>query len=169
MGPPKRRRRIGGSEARTTGISRPGFARLAASHHMRPFSLVLLVFLLTACGTNEEPADIRQGRTVYGGLCGACHGARGEGNGGPPLANLTENWPECKDQITWIELGSDGWRLHEGATYGAMMKPVEGGMPAYSNVLDPRQIQQVAAFTRTEYSDQDVGDALRACGLDRVP
>ena len=136
---------------------------------VKPCLLVLLFLTLLACGSAEESPDIRQGRSVYGGLCGSCHGARGEGMGGPALDNLIENWPSCSSQISWIELGSEAWLIHEGATYGAEMKPVEGGMPGYADVLGHEEIQQIAAFTRAEYSGEDVEDALRSCGLDSAP
>ena len=133
---------------------------------MRVLSLVLLLSISIACGSAEESPDLRRGRAVYEGLCSSCHGPDGEGMGGPPLTNLVDNWPDCSSQISWVELGSEEWQLQEGATYGATMKPVEGGMPGYIDVLDAEQIKQVVAFTRAEYSDQDVEVALESCGLD---
>lgn len=112
---------------------------------------------------------MQQGQRIYGALCSSCHGDRGEGLGGPTLANLMEDWPRCSDQISWIQLGSEGWRTHAGETYGAKMKSVEGGMPAYANVLKPEEIQQVSAFIRVEYSGEDVEYALGNCGLGPAP
>ncbi|MEA2057827.1 MAG: cytochrome c [Actinomycetota bacterium] len=135
---------------------------------MRPRTLlpvVLLVLAGSAC-SSEPDTPLAEGKTVYADICSACHGASGEGGVGPALEEVATTWPTCTEQIEWITLGSDGWKEANGNTYGATNKPVEGGMPAQSSVLDPAQIASVAAFERTTYGGVPEATTLTECGLD---
>ena len=84
---------------------------------------------------------------------------------GPALSAVTETWPSCADQVTWISIGSDGWRAGFGDTYGASDKPVLGGMPAHADRFSPEEIAAVAAFERITYGGAETAGTLADCGL----
>jgi mono/diheme cytochrome c family protein len=81
------------------------------------------------------------------------------------LATVTVTWPDCLDHIRWVTLGSEGWRVEVGGTYGATAKPVQGGMPAHRDTLTPEQIAAVAAFERITYGGAAAAETLAACGV----
>jgi len=120
--------------------------------------------ILVACGGGGGD-PIRQGRGVYGDACSACHGDAGQGGVGPILAAVRETFPSCSDQIEWVALGSDGWRATHGDTYGATAKPVQGGMPAHAEALEPDEIAAVVAFERVRYGGGESASVLADCGL----
>ena len=66
---------------------------------------------------------------------------------GPTFQNsvLGKDWPDFKDQIRWVSLGSAGW---PDATYGANNKPKKGGMPGWATQLTPLQIAEVVRYER---------------------
>lgn len=134
---------------------------------MQPRALLLVALLVIAGSACSSRADgpLADGKSVYADVCSACHGASGEGGVGPALDDVATTWPTCAEQIEWIVLGSDGWKEANGGTYGATGKSVEGGMPAQSGSLEPRQIASVAAFERTTYGDIPAAEALSECGL----
>lgn len=132
-------------------------------------AVLALILALTACGNGDDSADpdvLREGRSIYGDACSACHGNRGAGGVGPSLESVTETWPECETQVEWITLGSEGWQSAHGDTYGAADKPVAGGMPAQADRLTDAEIRLVAAFERVEYAGQEREAALADCGID---
>ncbi len=92
-----------------------------------------------------------------------CHGATGDGDTGPSLENVVETWPLCSDQVEWIAIGSEGWRTQHGDTYGAVAKPVTGGMPAHQDRLTLEELRLVAAYERAEYGGLDPEAALTQC------
>lgn len=100
---------------------------------------------------------------MYANVCSACHGAAGQGGVGPELAAVTETFPLCADQIEWIALGSDEWKRSRGDTYGALDKPVAGGMPGHAKVLTPQEIASVAAWERSTYGGTSEETAIDQC------
>ena len=57
-----------------------------------------------------QPADtpIALGQEIYKG-CATCHGADGGGVSGPALTAVLETWPDYRDHMAWVRLGSSGW------------------------------------------------------------
>jgi mono/diheme cytochrome c family protein len=83
---------------------------------------------------------LTEGRLIYLGRCATCHGSDGRGDGpiaadllGPPVGNLTDN----------------NWK-HGDRPYQVMSVIREGvpntRMTGWSSVLDPSQVQAVAAY-----------------------
>lgn len=132
----------------------------------RPAFALLLVLLVAACSSGGEPDAIRQGRSIYGDTCSVCHGDSGQGGVGPSLDSVVEIWPDCADQIRWIELGSEGWKLEVGNSYGATGEVIEGVMPGQAENLSTEEIAIVAAFERHAYGGSTAEAALTACGVD---
>lgn len=130
-----------------------------------PLFVATVLLAAAACGGSSQPEAIREGRTIYGNVCSACHGNAGGGGIGPGLATVTETWPDCSDHVEWVGLGSDGWKAEHGDTYGATNKPVNGGMPAHADSLTLDQRRAVAAWERSQYGDVSVEVALQDCGL----
>lgn len=120
-------------------------------------------------GGAEAASFLAIGEEVYGvgAQCGSCHGSNGQGGTGPAMSGgaVLETWPSCEDQITWIELGSNGWSVDFGGTYGAQDKPVQGGMPGFQADLSEEEIRAVAAFERIRFGGAPVEETLSACGL----
>ncbi len=127
---------------------------------------LLLTFVLGGCGagTNENDPFVA-GRSIYGDICSACHGNSGQGGVGPDLSAVTETFPDCRDQMKWITLGSDGWKASVGTSYGANAKPVKGGMQPMADQLTENEIAQVAAFERTQFGGSPREAAQKDCGI----
>lgn len=126
----------------------------------------LLLLSVVACGGEGQSAPIREGRGIYANHCSTCHGASGQGDVGPSFATVTETWPSCIDHLEWIALGSDGWRVAHGDTYGATDKPVTGGMPAHEDKLTLEERRLVAAYERSVYGGEEEAAALAECGVE---
>lgn len=120
-------------------------------------------------GGAEAAAFLALGQEIYGagGQCASCHGNNGQGGTGPAMAGgaVLVTWPGCDDHVEWIALGSDGWSVARGSTYGAQDKPVQGGMPAFAEDLTDEEIRAVTAFERIRFGGADVEETLTACGL----
>ena len=129
-------------------------------------SAIILALVLTACASPETGTALKEGRSVYGNICSACHGNAGQGGAGPSLESVTETFPACNDQIEWITLGSDQWAKTYGGTYGALEVAVKGGMPSHADALTPAQIAAVAAFERSAYGGLDERTAIEQCGVE---
>lgn len=120
-------------------------------------------------GGAEAVALLAVGQEVYasGAQCGSCHGTNGQGGTGPAMSGgaVLETWPSCEDQVKWIALGSNGWSVDVGSTYGAQSKPVQGGMPAFAGDLTDEEIRAVTAFERIRFGGAPAEETLVACGL----
>lgn len=126
----------------------------------------MVALLLAGCSGGEaQPEILKEGRSVYGDVCSVCHGNRGQGGIGPSLDTLVATFPDCRDQIRWVELGSEGWKAEVGETYGAGDTPITGVMPGHADRLTPEQIAAVSAFERSAYAEVDQDEALADCGL----
>ena len=115
---------------------------------------------------------IALGALEYAG-CAACHGATGGGGVGPALNTVRTTWPDYRDHMVWVRLGSAGWPT---ATYGAQGKPKIGGMPAHTSLSDV-QLAQVVLYERATFgglkpTDKEYTDleaiALGTTTLDKV-
>jgi mono/diheme cytochrome c family protein len=121
-----------------------------------PALVLLPVWAFIYTNTLEEPSasatgPLATGKTIFT-KCASCHGANGEGGVGPSFQNgeLAKNWPDFKEQIKWVSLGSQGW---PGSTYGAENHPKKGGMPGWSKEvtggsLSPLEIAMVVRYER---------------------
>jgi len=116
-----------------------------------PALMLLPLWAFIYANTLEKPAaattgPLAEGATIYQN-CASCHGGSGEGGVGPTFQNgvLAKDWPNFKDQIRWVSLGSTGF---PGDTYGAQNKPKKGGMPAWTGTLTPLQIAEVVRYER---------------------
>jgi len=127
---------------------------------------MLVAALLAACGGTSAPrSPLDQGRSIYGNVCSACHGSRGDGGTGPSLHDVLGTFPSCADQIEWVTLGSKRWQETHGETYGATNKPVNGGMPSHEASLSADEIARVVAFERITYGGGVEEGVLRDCGV----
>ena len=126
---------------------------------------VAFLVLVAGCSGGSDSDALREGRSVYGDVCSACHGSAGQGGVGPALSSVLDTWPDCDDHIEWITLGSEGWRSSHGDTYGAGDRPLKGGMPAQGDALTQDEIRLVAAFQRVTYGGQPRDEALADCGI----
>jgi cytochrome c6 len=72
------------------------------------------------------------GAALFAKNCARCHGADGGGGLGPQLSNgqVKKDFPNASDEVAFVTQGKDG-------------------MPSFGDVLSPKAIQQVVAYTRT--------------------
>jgi mono/diheme cytochrome c family protein len=131
-------------------------------------AVIALALILSACASANADIPLKEGRTVYGNVCSACHGNTGQGGVGPALAGVSETFPSCATHIEWITLGSVAWEQEHGETYGALNKPVAGGMPGHASNLTPEQIAAVAAWERSTYAKVSEETAIDDCGVKPV-
>lgn len=133
-------------------------------------ALLMLALLASACGDSAATSGpLGDGKKVYGAICSACHGSRGQGGTGPQLDKVTETFPTCAEQQKWITLGSEGWKETVGDTYGAPSKPVAGGMPTLGEALTTHEIAAAAVYERVEFGGVEEDAALVDCGFTVTP
>ena len=78
-------------------------------------------------------ASTSPGAAVFAASCAGCHGADGGGGVGPQLAGrVVDRFPDVADQVAVVTNG-------------------RGGMPSFKGRLTPKQIDQVVAYTRTDF------------------
>jgi cytochrome c oxidase cbb3-type subunit 3 len=92
----------------------------------------------------QDPAMLKDGRTLFLARCVQCHADRGQGNIGP---NLTDDH--------WIYGSARLMDLFEIVSDGRTQK----GMPMWSRILSPVEIAQVAAYVGTLRNTQVAGKA----------
>jgi mono/diheme cytochrome c family protein len=104
-----------------------------------------------------ELTPVEEGGVVYqAAACSGCHGAGGAGSASvPALTGVLETWPDYRDQMMWVRLGSTGWSEYAN-TYGATDKPVAGGMPAHAG-LDDQELALVVLYERVEFGGLEEG------------
>ncbi|MBM3739552.1 MAG: c-type cytochrome [Acidobacteria bacterium] len=85
----------------------------------------------TSANPHTTPADIEQGRKLYGGRCAGCHGPTGDGGKGANLAQ--PQLPRAMDDLS----------LYRVVRYGIP----DTEMPA--TLLAPREVWQICAFVRS--------------------
>jgi mono/diheme cytochrome c family protein len=110
-------------------------------------------------GTLEPPPAAESdplvlGAELFSSSCASCHGGQGGGGVGPQLSDgaVLETWPDFKDHIEWVTLGSAGWPED---TYGAQGKPKKGGMPSFEGVLTEEEIALIVRYEREELGGGD--------------
>jgi mono/diheme cytochrome c family protein len=101
--------------------------------------------------TNLTPAQI--GAQVYTSSCASCHGARGEGGVGPPLAGgeSKKTFPNEPDHVTWVREGSapkKGQPYGDPGREGGPRIATTGGMPGFGGQLTDAQISAVVMHER---------------------
>jgi mono/diheme cytochrome c family protein len=105
------------------------------------------VFQATLQPPPQAPSTpIALGEQEYAG-CASCHGATGGGGVGPALAGVRTTWPDYRDHMVWVRLGSAGWPTD---TYGATDKPKIGGMPPHPDLTDA-QLAEVVLYERATF------------------
>ena len=113
------------------------FARVVnAIELLTAVGVVVVVIFLFA----NEPGSARargsgargSGAQIFQSNCATCHGANGEGGGGPKLAGgvVVTDFPYEPNQIAFVAQGRDG-------------------MPGFGGTLSPAQLRQVVDYTRT--------------------
>jgi mono/diheme cytochrome c family protein len=95
---------------------------------------------------------IALGEELYRG-CASCHGATGGGGVGPALTTVRETWPDYRDHMMWVRLGSAGWPID---TYGAQAKPKVGGMPQHD--FSDAELAQVVLYERATFGGLEPTD-----------
>jgi mono/diheme cytochrome c family protein len=109
--------------------------------------------------------DLYAGNVTPAANCAGCHGASGQGSGNfPSLTGVLTTFGSCEDHVTWVTLGSDGWRSQFGGTYGDTNKTIGGGMPPHASLTD-EQLRSVAAFERVRFGGANPEETLADCGL----
>lgn len=110
-------------------------------------------------GTLEPPPEgendpLVLGEEVYGS-CASCHQANGQGTAAVPgLTDVLATWPDYRDHMMWVRLGSAGW---PGDTYGANDQPKRGGMPEHPALSD-EELAQVVLYERAEFGGEQEAD-----------
>jgi mono/diheme cytochrome c family protein len=118
-----------------------------------PVLVSLPLWLFIYANTLVKPSEsaegpLAEGKTLYVTNCSACHGVSGEGGVGPSFQNgaVVQTWPNFKDHIVWVHVGSAGW---PGDTYGAQNKPKGTGvMPAFNGTLTDEEIALIVRYER---------------------
>ena len=151
---------------------------VAAAHARRKIpwwaagTLMLLpIWAIAYVGTLERPPQqttgiLATGSHVYEARCASCHGATGGGGSGYALADgeVLATFPTAAAHIQWVVIGSDGVGL--GNQYGdpARGRVVEGGMPAWGDVLTVEELIGVVLHERARLSgsndDADLAQAI---------
>ena len=151
---------------------------VAAAHARRKIpwwaagTLMLLpIWAIAYVGTLERPPKqttgvLATGSHVFEARCASCHGATGGGGSGYALADgeVLATFPTAAAHILWVATGSDGVGL--GNPYGdqARGRIVEGGMPAWGDVLTVEEIIGVVLHERARLSgstdDADLAQAI---------
>ncbi|MEO7572434.1 MAG: cytochrome c [Acidimicrobiales bacterium] len=99
------------------------------------------------------PADAG-GEIYVSSACAGCHQAGGGGSAAvPALTEVLVDWPDFRDQMMWVRLGSTGWQEYSD-TYGANAKPSQGGMPAHPSLTD-QELAEVILYERVQFGEME--------------
>ena len=133
--------------------------------------LLLPIWAIAYVGTLERPPKqatgvLATGSHVFEARCASCHGATGGGGSGYALADgeVLGTFPTAAAHIQWVATGSDGVGL--GNPYGdpGRGRVVEGGMPAWADVLTTEEVIGVVLHERARLSgsteDADLAQAI---------
>jgi mono/diheme cytochrome c family protein len=103
-----------------------------------------------------ELTPVEEGGVIYtAAACSGCHGGGGAGNASvPALTEVLETWPDYRDQMMWVRLGSNGWEEFSD-TYGAPAKPINGGMPPHT--LSDQELALVVLYERVQFGELEEG------------
>lgn len=102
-----------------------------------------------------ELTPVDAGGEIYvSSACAGCHGAGGAGSASvPALTDVIEVWPDFRDQMMWVRLGSTGWQEYSD-TYGANEQPIGGGMPAHL-ILTDQELAEVVLYERVQFGEME--------------
>ena len=133
--------------------------------------LLLPIWAISYVGTLERPPReatgvLAAGSHAYEVRCASCHGTTGGGGSGYALADgeVLATFPTAAAHIMWVATGSDGVGL--GNSYGAPGRGriVEGGMPAWGDVLTAEELIGVVLHERVRLSgsaeDAELAEAI---------
>ena len=100
-----------------------------------------------------ELTPVDAGGEIYvSSACSGCHQAGGGGSAAvPALTEVVVDWPDFRDQMMWVRLGSTGWQEYSD-TYGATDKPSQGGMPAHPALTD-QELAEVILYERVQFGE----------------
>ena len=101
---------------------------------------------------SKELTPVDAGGQIYvSSACVSCHQADGGGSSAvPALTGVLKTWPDYRDQMAWVRIGSTGWGTYS-TTYGATNKPIGGGgMPNFPALTD-QQLAQVILYERVQF------------------
>jgi mono/diheme cytochrome c family protein len=100
-----------------------------------------------------EGDPVALGGEIFAAQCAACHGGDGGGGVAPALDQVVAHFPDFRDQMMWVRLGSTGW---PGDTYGTDL-PKRGGMPGFAALTDA-ELAKVVLYTRVTHAGLDPAD-----------
>ena len=111
------------------------------------------VYMLTLDKPTNKNSPLVIGNTVYNTMgCSGCHGASGGGTGNIPAltgnTSVLKEFPDPADQVTWVALGSAGYKAKNIPTLPGGL-PVVAGMPAWETSLTPDQLMAVVLHERS--------------------
>lgn len=136
--------------------------------------LLLPIWAVTYVGTLERVTGevtgiLANGAEVYERRCSSCHGATGGGGAGHQLSDgeVIITFPHLEDHVVWVVKGSDGFGV--GNPYGdpEQGRIVEGGMPAFGDVLTADELIGAILHERTRFGESKE-DGLLAETLDHA-
>ena len=121
------------------------------------------VYMLTLdTPTPTELGAYEAGAEVYNNKgCSGCHGGVGAGNGNNPAligpTGATKVFTVPANQITWIALGSAGYKEAGLETYGDadVVLPIGGGMPGWIDSLTAEEIMDAVLHERSALNDEE--------------
>ena len=123
-----------------------------------PVLVAIPIWAYVYQGTLEPPpapndTPIALGEEIYSG-CSSCHGVDGAGGAvGVPLTGVLETWPDYRDHMAWVRIGSADW---PGSTYGAQDKAKAPGMPPHPQFTDA-ELAQVVLYERVAFGGLEEG------------
>ncbi len=131
-----------------------------------PVFFIVYAFTLDEPTADEGPLAL--GAEGYGVSCAGCHGGGGGGGAGPALAGgaVVETFPLPAEQVTWVALGSAGYKDAGLSSYGAQDKPIAGGMPGQLGTMEATEIMDIILHERTEYGGEDFDIAVWEDGFE---
>jgi mono/diheme cytochrome c family protein len=123
--------------------------------------------------TPTEPGAFEEGAIVYADMgCQGCHGATGGGAGAVPALNassdLLEVFPEPAQQVTWVALGTEGYRALGLDSYGEGKAMGTGNMPGWMDTLSAEELMTVVLHERSVLSDEEFDVAAWAEGFEET-
>lgn len=93
-----------------------------------------------------DDTPFAHGQALYSG-CQSCHGASGGGASGPALTGVLETFPDYRDHMAWVRIGSTDW---PSDTYGANGQERAPGMPPHRSMSDA-ELAQVVLYERVAF------------------
>ena len=112
------------------------------------------IVYMGAFGESSTAAGPATGAEIFQQAgCVNCHGARGEGGVGPPLAGgeVTKTFPDQVEHEKFVSEGSSkikGQPYGDPAREGGQRTAASGGMPSFAGQLTPEEITAVVTYER---------------------